>query len=429
MTISINSNGVPTWQGKEVYLPPKERAVLLLLLQYAPNAVSKDEIIRQVWMGDRVVSDDSLVRCVSQLRRNLPGVNIESVYGYGYRIARSIIGRLDTSQKSDLISSPSLEQFHHATALGQQHFKKPLRQAITIFRSIVKEHPNFVQARLGLARVITTYIGIGVEDDADNLIREALENISEATNQFPDMYELHYTKAWIYDITWQFGEAEKLHRETLKKIPDNAEALLFHALHLIATGRTAEAIPDLKKVLLQRPYSLHVRTVLSRALGMEQRYEEALAEIVIAESYENFHPHPIIEGVKVMISAAYCPSPKLILLAKELELQPGVPQYARVNLPYVLNCCGKKREAKKIVKNRHSQIPSAINNNIFLAKDLVAIGEYDLAAEKLKAEFDIQYGYLPFALHSPELREIFDHPVVKRIYEKLFSSLRRCTEG
>lgn len=397
---------------------------MFLLIQQSPNAISKDDIIRQVWVGDKFVSDDSLTRCISQLRKSLRGLKIESVYGYGYRIVLPVSRVPGPQAGVELIPAAAMEQFQYGTSLGQQHLKKSLQQAITIFRSLISSYPDFVQARISLAKAIITAIAIGVETDADVAIKEALDNISAATQQFPEMTELLSAKAWLYDITWDFDKAEKLHGETLKKNPDSAEALLFYSLHLIATGRAGVAIPNLQKVLLQRPYSIHARTVLARTLGMEGRFDEALAEIATAEEHEYFDPNPIIEGVKVMVSAAYCPAPELIGRAVELERRSDLPQYARVSLPFVLARCGEMGEAMAIVSHRLHRDVCSMNDNICFAKDLTAVGEYDLAAERLKAAFDIRYGYLPFALHSPELKEIFHHPLVREIRRQLFARVK-----
>src|SRR5947207_1736404 len=56
--------------GKTVPLEPKAFRVLLYLLENRDRAVTKDELIRQVWQG-AAVTDNALTRIVAQLRREL----------------------------------------------------------------------------------------------------------------------------------------------------------------------------------------------------------------------------------------------------------------------------------------------------------------------------------------------------------------------
>ncbi|SQI21718.1 invasion protein regulator [Salmonella enterica subsp. arizonae] len=78
---------------KKVNIPPKEYAVLVILLEAAGEIVSKNTLLDQVW-GDAEVNEESLTRCIYALRRILSEDKehryIETLYGQGYRlIARS----------------------------------------------------------------------------------------------------------------------------------------------------------------------------------------------------------------------------------------------------------------------------------------------------------------------------------------------------
>lgn len=93
---------------KELPLPPKELAVLTLLLQRAGALVTKEDIIAFAWNGT-VVSDESITRCISviksRLREASPGAEtvIKTEYGRGYRF----VGNVSRSE-----SYLSEESFH-----------------------------------------------------------------------------------------------------------------------------------------------------------------------------------------------------------------------------------------------------------------------------------------------------------------------------
>ncbi len=71
---------------EEVLLTPKEFHTLLLLVESAGVAVSKEALLRTVW-ADTFVSDSSLTRNISILRKHLGEAAIHTVPKFGYRFA------------------------------------------------------------------------------------------------------------------------------------------------------------------------------------------------------------------------------------------------------------------------------------------------------------------------------------------------------
>lgn len=75
-------------KGRRVRIPPKELAVLSLLLETSEEIITKDTILSRVW-PDEIASDESLTRCIYNIRRLLKEDRefryIETVYGKGYR--------------------------------------------------------------------------------------------------------------------------------------------------------------------------------------------------------------------------------------------------------------------------------------------------------------------------------------------------------
>ena len=57
-------------QGKELALRPKPLAVLTYLVEHHGRLVTKDALIEAVWL-DTAVTDNSLARCLLEIRRTL----------------------------------------------------------------------------------------------------------------------------------------------------------------------------------------------------------------------------------------------------------------------------------------------------------------------------------------------------------------------
>jgi len=73
-------------QGKEVETTSKEFHMLEILMQEPNRAFSRDELLNRVWGGDYFGSDRAVDDLVKRLRKKLPDVQIETVWGYGYRL-------------------------------------------------------------------------------------------------------------------------------------------------------------------------------------------------------------------------------------------------------------------------------------------------------------------------------------------------------
>jgi len=89
--------------GKNIPLPPKELAVLSLLVRNAGDIISKGQLIDEVWYGGNV-SDESLTRCIYALRRYLGEDKnmryIDTVYGKGYRFTAGVENVITSSTES-----------------------------------------------------------------------------------------------------------------------------------------------------------------------------------------------------------------------------------------------------------------------------------------------------------------------------------------
>lgn len=76
-----------------VHIPPKEMAVLQLLVLRAGEIVPKELLIKEIWCGAQV-SDESLTRCVYVIRKILGETPdnryIDTVYGKGYRFIKPV---------------------------------------------------------------------------------------------------------------------------------------------------------------------------------------------------------------------------------------------------------------------------------------------------------------------------------------------------
>src|SRR5262249_47763631 len=77
---------------REIELRPKSFEVLRYLVENAGRLVSKDELIKAVW-PKVIVTDDSLARCISEVRQAIGDDSqtmIKTVPRRGYRFAAAV---------------------------------------------------------------------------------------------------------------------------------------------------------------------------------------------------------------------------------------------------------------------------------------------------------------------------------------------------
>lgn len=75
------------YEGQDIIeLTSKEYDLVLFFVKHRGQALSRDQIINHVWGEDYVGTDRSVDDLVRRLRRKLPELRIETIYGFGYRM-------------------------------------------------------------------------------------------------------------------------------------------------------------------------------------------------------------------------------------------------------------------------------------------------------------------------------------------------------
>ena len=73
--------------GKSIKLTTLEFDLLLLLLNNKNKCFQREEILNSVWGNDYYGTDRVVDDLIRRVRKKLPKIKIEAVYGYGYRLS------------------------------------------------------------------------------------------------------------------------------------------------------------------------------------------------------------------------------------------------------------------------------------------------------------------------------------------------------
>lgn len=72
--------------GEEVGLTTKEFDMLVLLVEYPNRAFARETLLMNIWGDDYFGSDRAVDDLIKRLRKKIPNIPLETVWGYGYRL-------------------------------------------------------------------------------------------------------------------------------------------------------------------------------------------------------------------------------------------------------------------------------------------------------------------------------------------------------
>lgn len=76
-------------RNEKIELTTKEMDVVLLLAEHVNEILQRETILEHVWGADYFGSTRAVDDVIRRIRKKMPRLNLETVYGYGYRIIRS----------------------------------------------------------------------------------------------------------------------------------------------------------------------------------------------------------------------------------------------------------------------------------------------------------------------------------------------------
>ncbi|WP_044895021.1 response regulator transcription factor [Bacillus alveayuensis] len=77
---------IVTEEGKVIELTSKEFDLLLVFANHPAQAFSREQLLEKVWGDNYFGSDRAVDDLVRRLRKKMPHLRIETIYGFGYRM-------------------------------------------------------------------------------------------------------------------------------------------------------------------------------------------------------------------------------------------------------------------------------------------------------------------------------------------------------
>ena len=409
--LALDGAGFVTVDGRPLQLPPLERAVLALLVERQPQVISKDEFADAVW-GSRLMSDESLARSVSRLRRSLRpfGLLIESVYGTGYRLS---------GHESPSLKASTLDVYQHAQNLAQQRTPAGLERAIALLRTLVEQEPGYAPARVALADCLAAAVGWGLLPTRASVD----EGLLVLNPLWPPRGEavpgVQGARGALFDMAWRFDEARQCHEDALRAGAASASSLLAYSRHLLLTDRANEAAHHLREALRLSPHMALLRITLSRALVQAGHGAEALAE---ARAAVADHPGQLLlAAFELALRALVAPDETIESAARRLGDGIDPPPFAWTVLSFVLARLGRRESALEVIDAALICSQTSTGEASLYAASLAALGEVDRAAQLLQRAYEERSGMLAMVLRDPANRDwLKRHPAGQRLMRDVF---------
>lgn len=424
---TVDQHGFVAYNNAILDLPPKERGALSLLLSAWPKSVSKKDFALHVWNGR--MSNESLARCMAQLRRVLSHIGlirIDSLYGLGYRLTIQP-GDIDapTQSPTDRDHQSGAVKVHPSVAAAcfyaqqvlQNHSPAAYDRAESIINHVISQVPDYIPAQLALVQCMANRAISGVPG-SPQAIDEALKILASIERTEPGASGLQSQKAYLLDGKWQFNEARRMHEQALLLSPENPATHFNYGLHLLATGAAADAVTALRSAIELNPFSPEQSIMHARS----QAAAGASASDIVEHARETHRIHPDSQQVYLYLLGMLAfadPQPELAHAARQITLSRSSWIYAAGTLSYVLAQCGDRDGALELIA---AQATASVNIRVTHLAALIALDLVDEAVLRVEEAAHAGCGHLPILLSFIENSSLKQRPEYSTILTHIFSS-------
>jgi len=382
--------------GDAVRLTPKERSLLLHLVEAAGSVVSAEFLLERI-RPDEEVGITSLSRCVSTLRGKLGGEVVETHYGRGYRIALPMRPASEPVQRGP---GPSTEV---SQLLAQARYlvgRRTLNLAIRAAERAVELDPA-----CGEGWALIAEIGVWQAIDRHSQPRAAAELVRHAAARALAIDPADATalgaRGWC-EAAIDGNPAGLVDcARAVKLEPANWLLRVWHGWCLAAMGRLEHGASEAQAAIRLNPFAPGPRTLLGYLLFCCGRLNDA--RDAMAEAAEYVHGYPLSLGVTVLVKSWQGEHQDAIETARRAcEHTPA----ARLFLVDVLARASRVEEARREMSAAVDLAGNPIPPSL-IAPVLLALEGRESALAAL-AEAEIQgCPYRGIVRHDPRLATLF----------------------
>jgi len=204
-------------------------------------------------------------------------------------VAQAIAGRVEVTvtgaERARLVAarqvSPEVYESYLKGQFTEDKGNSPaaMKKSIAYFEEAIKKDPAFAPAYLGLAQAYDRLgmPGVGGAPPSE-VLPKVIRAARKALDLDPALPEAHALMGDLYQIQWQWSDAEREYKLALELNPNDAGAHLAFASWLLFQGRTEEALAWSRRARELEPLGITGNTI-GWYLFHARHYEEAIREL------------------------------------------------------------------------------------------------------------------------------------------------------
>jgi len=411
--------------GHPVRLPPKARQLLKVLVQAEGRVVRRDELAASVWPGVDV-SDDSIARAVSSLRRALQAAGgedvVETLYGEGFRLGvpvqRGRPGDVSTAQGVAQSHEPAaIEALLTARELAARRGPADLEAAVACVTRALDLDPDFVSAWSTLAELRAQQVGRNLVPGIVGgpwVISAAERALALNPRCAPALALRGWVKGTLLlDVHGGLLDLDAAQRADEAYWGTN----VLRAWTLTAAGRPNDAAAAAVRALHQHPVGLLVNGLPALYLLLADRRAEALEQARHLAS--RFSTIDNAQAIASTVAAVHDLHDEAIAYGQEaLRLGFHTP-IQLAPLAYALARAGQADAARGVLQQMSQLgIGSAY---ISTAPVHVALGDRDRALECLAKGSEAGEPQFVWSRFDPRLAALRNDPTAQKLWSRPFS--------
>jgi TolB-like protein len=296
------------------------------------------------------------------------------------QVAEALTLRLSGEEKSQLSKQHTKSAAAYQLYLKGRYFwnkrtAEGLRKGVEYFHKAIEIDPDYALAYAGLA---DSYLLGSSQQPPKEAMPKAKAAVTRAIEIDDNLSEAHTSLARInMSFDWDWPGAEKRFQQALELNPNYATGRQWYANYLLATGRTREAIREIKQALELDPLSMSINSAVGWVHYMAREFDEAIA------AYERaLEMDPTFVLAQREIGMVYEQKGIYTKAVEALQTAIKLSKFGLIEwgvLAHTYAASGRKEEALKVV----SQLEPTADKNPVLPQVIAAI--YLELADKEKA--------------------------------------------
>lgn len=350
--------------GIRIKLQRKPFQILEFLLQRPGQLVMRNDLAQLLWPGMHVSFDRSLNTAVNALRRALGDTSrsarfIETRTGLGYLFLASVeeVGGADKAR-----SQAGIQLVHSAAGaagadipqdcLKGRYFchkmtEEDLHKGIAYFNAVLAQDPNcsFAYAGLADAYCLCALLNMGAPSETYPRARAMALNALQARQDLGDAHAALASVKRLFEWDWAGAEAEYLTALVLSS--NSAMTHQAYGAHLAATGKTEEALRELRRSEEIDPLSAMVNVGVAWGLYVARDFQGASEQ-----SWKVLAMEPKFGPAQYTLGLAYAQmglTEDAIVELSNARTCAGDQPAVLAALAHVYACAGEPSEAARIL--------------------------------------------------------------------------------